>query len=102
AMEEEGEVSYWSVLFQANSFSDLLDRFNMVQEIAAADKRRLQELDEAAKEVAAAKESLSQEKVSLEATISILSVVTFIVTKSSVHLNKIARFFHFYDCNLIR
>ena len=68
AMEEEGEVSYWSVLFQANSFSDLLDRFNMVQEIAAADKRRLQELDEAAKEVAAAKESLSQEKVSLEAT----------------------------------
>ena len=42
AMEEEGQVSYWSVLFEANSFSDLLDRFNMVQEIAAADKRRLQ------------------------------------------------------------
>ena len=42
AMEEEGQVSYWSVLFEANSFSDLLDRFNMVQEIAASDKRRLQ------------------------------------------------------------
>ena len=66
AMEEEGEVSYWSVLFQANSFSDLLDRFNMVQEIAASDKRRLKELDEAAKEVSAAKESLAQEKVGLE------------------------------------
>ena len=66
AMEEEGEVSYWSVLFQANSFSDLLDRFNMVQEIAASDKRRLAELDAAAKEVSAAKEELALEKTSLE------------------------------------
>ena len=68
AMEEEGDVSYWSVLFQANSFSDLLDRFNMVQEIAASDKRRLKELDAAAKEVSAAKENLAQEKAGLEET----------------------------------
>ncbi len=66
AMEEEGEVSYWSVLFEANSFSDLLDRVNMVQEIAAADKRRLKALDEAAKEVSEAKASLEEEKSSLE------------------------------------
>lgn len=66
AMEEEGEVSYWSVLFEANSFSDLLDRLNMVQEIAASDKRRLEALDEAAKEVAEAKASLEVEKVALE------------------------------------
>ena len=66
AMEEEGEISYWSVLFQANNFADLLDRFNMVQEIAASDKRRLAELDAAAKEVSAAKENLAQEKVALE------------------------------------
>ena len=66
AMEEEGEVSYWSVLFQANNFSDLLDRFNMVQEIAASDQRRLKELDAAAKEVSAAKESLAEEKTALE------------------------------------
>ena len=68
AMEEEGEVSYWSVLFEANDFADLLDRFNMVQEIAAADKRRLEELDKAAKEVTAAKEALEVEKVALEAS----------------------------------
>ena len=68
AMEEEGDVSYWSVLFEANDFSDLLDRFNMIQEIAAADKRRLEELDKAAKEVNAAKASLEEEKVSLEAS----------------------------------
>ena len=66
AMEEEGEVSYWSVLFQANDFPDLLDRLNMVQEIAAADQRRLQELDAAAKEVNAAKADLEVEKVALE------------------------------------
>lgn len=68
AMEEEGNVSYWSVLFEANSFSDLLDRLNMVQEIAAADRRRLEQLDAAAKEVTAAKESLEEEKVALEET----------------------------------
>ena len=68
SMEEEGEVSYWSVLFEANDFSDLLDRFNMVQEIAAADKRRLEQLDAAAKEVTEAKASLEVEKVALEET----------------------------------
>ena len=50
-MEEEGSLSYWEVLFKANDFSDLLDRLNMVEEIAASDKRRLEELDRAAKEV---------------------------------------------------
>ena len=68
AMEEDGELSYWSVLFQANSFSDLLDRLNMIEEIAAADQRRLQELSQAAAQVAVAKESLEEEKVALEAT----------------------------------
>jgi murein DD-endopeptidase MepM/ murein hydrolase activator NlpD len=68
AMEEEGQISYWSVLFQANSFPDLLDRLNMVQEIAASDKRRLEELDTAAKEVREAKTSLEEEKAGLEAS----------------------------------
>ena len=40
-MEEEGTLSYWEVLFRANSFSDLLDRLNMVEEISASDQRRL-------------------------------------------------------------
>ena len=66
AMEEEGQLSYWSVLFEANDFSDLLDRLNMVQEIAAADKRRLEQLDAAAKKVGEAKESLETEKLALE------------------------------------
>ncbi len=46
AMEEAGALSWWSVLFQANSFMELLDRMDMIQEIAAADRKRLQELTE--------------------------------------------------------
>ena len=68
AMEEEGELSYWSVLFQANSFSDLLDRLNMIEEIAAADQRRLAELNKAAEAVANAKTALESKRVALEGT----------------------------------
>ena len=58
-MEEEGAVTYWEVLFKANSFSDLLDRLKMVEEIAASDQRRLQELHEAADLVALAREEVA-------------------------------------------
>ena len=68
AMEEEGSLSYWEVLFKANSFADLLDRLNMIQEIAASDKRRMEELSAAADKVSDVQESLSQEKTDLEAT----------------------------------
>ena len=67
-MEEEGEVSYWEVVFKANSFSDLLDRLNMVEEIAASDKRRLQELSDAANKVEEAQAELEAEKVDLDDT----------------------------------
>ena len=66
AMEEDGALSYWSVLFKANSFSDLLDRINMIEEIAAADQRRLEDMKEAARLVAEAKASLEGEAEALE------------------------------------
>ena len=65
AMEEDGELSYWSVLFEANSFSELLDRLNMVWEIAAADSRRLNELREAAQEVSEQQDALIAEREAL-------------------------------------
>lgn len=68
AMEEEGTISYWEVLFKANSFSDLLDRLDMVEEIATSDTRRLQELSDAAKAVEDAQAELAQEKSELEQT----------------------------------
>ena len=74
AMEEEGGLSYWTVLFQANSFSDLLDRINMVQEIAASDQRRLKELEEAAVIVETARAELETEKTALEDTKAELDV----------------------------
>lgn len=68
AMEEEGTISYWEVLFKANDFSDLLDRLNMVEEITTADTRRLQELSDAAHQVEVAQAELAQEKGELEST----------------------------------
>ena len=65
-MEEEGELSYWEVLFKANSFSDLLDRLNIVEEIAASDNRRLKELSEAADVVEVAQTELVDEKEEME------------------------------------
>ena len=65
-MEEEGSVSYWEVLFKAKSFADLLDRLNMVEEIAASDQRRLRDMEQAAEEVAEAKDSLAAEKAELD------------------------------------
>ena len=65
-MEEEGELSYWEVLFKANSFSDLLDRLNIVEEIAASDNRRLKELSEAADQVEVAQGELVSEKEEME------------------------------------
>ena len=67
AMEEEGELSYWSVIFKAASFSDLLVRLSMVQEINAADQRRLQEISEVGRKVSNVREELIFEKSALEA-----------------------------------
>lgn len=66
AMEEEGKLSYWSIIFKASSFSDLLDRLDMIQEINAADQKRLKEMSEAAEVVATAQEELQSEKDELE------------------------------------
>lgn len=68
AMEEEGKLSYWSIIFKANDFSDLLDRLNMIQEINAADQKRLKEISEAAEIVASVQEELVTEKDALEQT----------------------------------
>lgn len=66
AMEENGRISYWSVLFKANSFSDLLDRLNMIEEIARSDRARLKAMADAAREVEKAKTELETEKAALE------------------------------------
>lgn len=68
AMEEYGSLSYWEIIFASRSFSDFLDRLNMVQEIAKSDERRLNELSHAAEVVAQAADVLATQKVVLEET----------------------------------
>lgn len=68
AMEEQGSVTYWKVIFEANSFMDLLDRITMVEEINASDRRRIEQMRVAADIVIATQLSLESEKTSLEET----------------------------------
>ena len=68
AMEEGGNLSYWEVIFQANSFTDLLDRINMVDEINASDRSRIEQMRIAADIVDASRLNLAAEKRSLEET----------------------------------
>ena len=68
AMEEQGEISYWAVIFEANSFFEMLDRLNMVAEIARADRQRLEEIRKVAKKVEEAQAQLQEQKKGLETT----------------------------------
>ena len=44
AMEEEGTVSYWSILFNADSFSDMLDRLADIDAVMDYDNQIMDEL----------------------------------------------------------
>ncbi len=61
AMEETGTISYWSVLFKATSFSDLLSRIDSIHEVAEADQRMLAELEQISLEIQEDRESLEAE-----------------------------------------
>ena len=66
AMEETGSISYWSILFQANSFSDLLDRVDMIHEIAKSDQIMMKKLSEATAAVEQLRSELEQQKSELQ------------------------------------
>ena len=89
AMEEDGEISYWSVLFKAKSFSDFLDRLSMIEEIAASDRRRIKEMDEAAAEVAAAQEALEAEKAELELVKEELDAAQLVLDEKRAEADKL-------------
>lgn len=66
AMEEHPSPSYWSVLFRSSSFSDFLDRMEMIREISQADKRRMAQLTEAAEALEHAQIELTAQKQELD------------------------------------
>ena len=65
-IQEQGEISYWQVFFQAESFSDMLNSRIMIEEIARADQRMMDELRDISSKVLAAKDALAEEKTKLE------------------------------------
>ena len=67
AMEEQGTVDYWSVLFRATSFSDLLGRLDIVNEIMEYDQRVIDDLKKLQEEIAARKADLETQKADSEA-----------------------------------
>ena len=91
AMEEEGSLSYWEVLFKANSFSDLLDRLNMIQEIAASDKRRMEELSAAAERVTTTQEELNTKKADLEVTRAQLDEAQLVLAEKRAEADELLR-----------
>ena len=59
-MEEQGETSYWSILFESKDFSELLDNYMMIDEIVQYDNAVMDKL-------AAIRGRVAQDKADLEA-----------------------------------
>ena len=66
-MEEQGNVTYWSVLFKAESFSDLLGRLDIINEIMDADQRVIDSLKALQAEIEVKKADLESAKADSEA-----------------------------------
>ena len=66
SMEEYGDLTYWAIFFNATSFSDMLDRVDMIQEISEADNRMLESLQSIATEVEEARKELAVQKIAQE------------------------------------
>ena len=66
AMEENGTVSYWSVLFQAEDFVDLLGRLSDIQEIMDYDRGVIKTLKETQAEIAAKQADLEAQRADQE------------------------------------
>jgi len=67
AMEKRGEVSYWSVLFRASSFTDLLSRLDIINEIMDSDQKVIDELQALQLEIEEKKTQLEDSKTETEA-----------------------------------
>ena len=67
AMEERGEISYWSVLFKAQSFSDMLSLLDITNEIMDSDQAVIDQLKALQEEIQEKQESLEAQKAESEA-----------------------------------
>ena len=65
-MEERGTISYWSVLFKADSFTDLLSRLDFVNEIMDSDQNVIDQLQQMQDDIKTKQASLEQSKAESE------------------------------------
>ena len=65
-MEEAGNLSYWSILFESANFSDFLDRLSFVHSVATYDNDVVKQLEAARQEVADTEARLNEEKAALD------------------------------------
>ena len=66
--EERGTVSYWSVLFKASSFTDLLSRMDFVNEVMDYDRQVISDLQTTRQQLTEDKAALEQQKSEMESS----------------------------------
>ena len=64
--EERGTVSYWSVLFKATSFADLLSRIDFINEVMDYNQRVMEELRVVRQQLEESKQRLVAQKATLD------------------------------------
>ena len=67
-MEERGTISYWSVLFKATSFSDLVSRIDFINEIVRYNQQVIKNLRDTRQQLADDKAALEEQNESLTAS----------------------------------
>ena len=66
-MEEQGEISYWSILFSSGDFSELLDNYMMIEEIIQYDNQVIDSLVALQEKVTADRTALEEAQAEQEA-----------------------------------
>ena len=66
--EERGTVSYWSVLFKASSFTDLLARMDFVNEVMDYNRQMISDLQTTRRQLTEDKAALEQQKSEMESS----------------------------------
>ena len=66
AMEEDGNVSYWSILFNAESFSDMLDRLADINDVMDYDNAVMEQLVETRRQIESIKADLESARAEQE------------------------------------
>lgn len=65
--EERGSISYWSVIFKATGFADLLSRIDFINEVMDYNQRVIEDLKNLRAQLTRSRTELEEQKVTLDA-----------------------------------